>query len=157
MCTGDVLRPFLMYYLGGMYLDIDVECFRPADSLLEGWDMVLQSEYPEMQDISNAILASAPNLPYWEALMQAAAAAADAISAKRRLDVMDVLHATGPPLYTQVFKQVGIDPSISRTTPRASPPPPPPLNPGPVGHFFHPFPLCMHKRRSIEDRQRRKH
>lgn len=97
-----------MYYLGGMYLDIDMECFRPADSLLDGWDMVLQSEYPEMQDISNAVLASAPRMLYWEELMQAAAAAADAIASKRRLDVMDVLHATGPPMYTQIFKQARV-------------------------------------------------
>ncbi|KAK9817526.1 hypothetical protein WJX74_007528 [Apatococcus lobatus] len=103
---GDVLRPFLMYHIGGMYLDIDVECYRPADPILVGWDMVLQSEYSEGQDISNAVLASAPGLPYWEALIEAAAAAADAIANKRRLDAMDVLHATGPPLYTQVFKQV---------------------------------------------------
>lgn len=95
-----------MYHMGGMYLDIDVECYRPADPLLVGWDLVLQSEYSEGQDISNAILASAPGLPYWEALIEATAAAADAIPNKRRLDAMDVLHATGPPVYTQIFKQV---------------------------------------------------
>lgn len=97
-----------MYHMGGMYLDIDVECFKPADPLLVGWDLVLQSEYPEAHDISNAVLASAPGLPYWEALIEAVAATADAIANKRRLDAMDVLQATGPPLYTQVFKQACI-------------------------------------------------
>ena len=97
-----------MYHMGGMYLDIDVECYRPADPLLVGWDLVLQSEYPEAQDVSNAVLASAPGLPYWEALIEAVAATADAIANKRRLDAMDVLQATGPPLYTQVFKQARI-------------------------------------------------
>ena len=104
--AGDALRPFLMYHVGGMYLDIDIECHRSVDALLVGWDMVLQSEYSDMQDISNAVLASAPGVPYWLALIDAAAAAADAIAFKRRLDVQDVLHATGPQLYTRIFKQV---------------------------------------------------
>lgn len=39
---ADALRPFVLQTFGGMYLDLDVECFAPMDAMLAGADLVLQ-------------------------------------------------------------------------------------------------------------------
>jgi mannosyltransferase OCH1-like enzyme len=43
--AGDALRPFLLYHFGGVYLDLDCECFRPMNAWIKKYDLVLQSEY----------------------------------------------------------------------------------------------------------------
>ncbi|KAK2077903.1 hypothetical protein QBZ16_003771 [Prototheca wickerhamii] len=40
---ADALRPFVLQTFGGMYLDLDVECFAPMDAMLAGADLVLQT------------------------------------------------------------------------------------------------------------------
>jgi mannosyltransferase OCH1-like enzyme len=39
---GDAMRYFLMHKFGGLYLDTDISCLRPAHDMLEGFDIVLQ-------------------------------------------------------------------------------------------------------------------
>ena len=64
--AGDALRPFLLHAFGGMYLDLDVQCFRPSDPWLAGADLVLQSEYKEQRDVVNSVMASVPGHPFWK-------------------------------------------------------------------------------------------
>ena len=37
---GDAIRPFLLDAYGGLYMDVDVECFDAADSMINGFDVV---------------------------------------------------------------------------------------------------------------------
>lgn len=67
--AGDALRPFLMHAFGGLYIDLDVQCFRSAEPSLLGHDIVLQSEYREGRDIVNSIMASVPGHPFWKAVI----------------------------------------------------------------------------------------
>lgn len=67
--AGDALRPFLMHAFGGLYVDLDVQCFRSAEPSLLGHDIVLQSEYREGRDIVNSIMASVPGHPFWKAVI----------------------------------------------------------------------------------------
>lgn len=39
---SDALRPLLLHTLGGVYLDLDIECFAPLEPMLAGADVVLQ-------------------------------------------------------------------------------------------------------------------
>ena len=68
--AGDALRPFLMHAIGGMYLDIDVECFSPTDPLLSGHEVVLQLEDSSPKSLNNAVMASVPGHPFWIKVVQ---------------------------------------------------------------------------------------
>lgn len=82
----------------------NAECYRPMDALLEGYDMVLQSAEQEGQDITNAFMASAPNLTFWLEVGRTLQEAAP-----RALSVRDKAHAilagTGPQLLLRVFQK----------------------------------------------------
>ena len=58
-----------MHAFGGLYIDLDVQCFRSAEPSLLGHDIVLQSEYREGRDIVNSIMASVPGHPFWKAVI----------------------------------------------------------------------------------------
>ena len=47
-------------------MDMDVECFRPTDSFLRGYDLVLNVELSEGTTVTNAVMASAPNITFWQ-------------------------------------------------------------------------------------------
>lgn len=55
---SDALRVFIMHHYGGMYLDLDIECFKPVDEGLRGYQLVLQGTGDE--GFNNAVLASVP-------------------------------------------------------------------------------------------------
>ena len=59
-----------MHAIGGLYLDIDVECFMPTDRLLSGRDVVLQLEDATPKSLNNAVMASVPGHPFWLKVMQ---------------------------------------------------------------------------------------
>ena len=42
--TGDAIRPFLLDAYGGLYMDVDVECFDSAAAMIDGFDLV--SSFP---------------------------------------------------------------------------------------------------------------
>lgn len=59
-----------MHAYGGLYLDIDVECFSPTDELLASRDVVLQLENDHPKSLNNAVMASVPGHPFWLKVMQ---------------------------------------------------------------------------------------
>lgn len=57
----DAIRYFLLDHYGGFYIDMDVECLKPLDNLLEDFELVLS----KLIDFNNAIIGSIPNHPLW--------------------------------------------------------------------------------------------
>ena len=55
---SDALRALIMDHYGGLYMDLDVECFKPADESLRGYQVVLQGAGDE--GINNCVMASVP-------------------------------------------------------------------------------------------------
>ena len=53
----------VLYKYGGLYLDLDVECFSPADDSLRDSTIVLQGS--GVEGVTNAIMASAPLNAFW--------------------------------------------------------------------------------------------
>ncbi len=75
---ADAFRYFVMAHHGGVYVDLDCECLRPLDTLLDGHELVLGCE-PDVhaavqpvrerglkQIVCNAFIASVPSHPFWE-------------------------------------------------------------------------------------------
>lgn len=49
-----------MHHYGGLYLDLDIECYKAADESLRGYQVVLQGAGDE--GVNNAVMASVPGL-----------------------------------------------------------------------------------------------
>ena len=64
--TGDAIRYFILNTHGGLYLDMDVECFQSTRTFLRDYTLVLNGEAPEGHIVTNAAMASAPGLPIWQ-------------------------------------------------------------------------------------------
>lgn len=99
----DAFRYFLMYRLGGVYVDVDFECLKPLDALLDPHEVVLGLEPDAHTDkllarerglthiVCNAFLASRPGHPFWEHVIKQLVASHKAPG---------VLDATGPFMLT---------------------------------------------------------
>ena len=61
---SDALRVFVLEKYGGLYLDFDIECYRPADESFKQYSIVLQGTGDE--GINNAAMASMPGHPLWK-------------------------------------------------------------------------------------------
>jgi hypothetical protein len=72
----DVARVVILRRFGGLYVDLDYECLRPHDALLEGHELVLGHEpavHAHQQQVPgllcNAWMASAPRHPFWDLVL----------------------------------------------------------------------------------------
>ncbi|EIE20456.1 hypothetical protein COCSUDRAFT_57606 [Coccomyxa subellipsoidea C-169] len=100
---GDALRPFLMHSFGGLYVDLDVECYRSSEAFLAGHDLVFQSEKNE-EDVSNAMVASITGHPFWNAVVRKMIVEAKRANEKT-LHSGSILTSTGPDVFKEVFKR----------------------------------------------------
>lgn len=57
----DACRYFLLHQQGGVYADLDVECLKPIDDLLEGIDFFISKPWI----CTNAVMGSVPGHPVW--------------------------------------------------------------------------------------------
>jgi len=64
--AGDAIRPFLLDAYGGLYMDVDVECFDATNDMVDGFDLVLQLEDNGNKSLNNAVMAGAPGLDLWD-------------------------------------------------------------------------------------------
>jgi len=69
----DAIRYLILYKMGGLYVDMDFECFKPIDSLLNGYSCCVGLEPSEHARwfklpfiVGNAFMATVPNHPYFE-------------------------------------------------------------------------------------------
>ena len=84
-----------------MYLDADIDCFRPADDLIMGADMVLQGTAGGIAN--NFAMASRSGVQFWELMIQEVTWRALNVS-----HADSVLQMTGPPVISDaVCKYVG--------------------------------------------------
>ena len=65
---ADAIRPFILLHYGGMYLDLDNECYSPAEAVFKDYDVVLQGT--GFEGLNNGMMASRPGHPLF--LMYAA-------------------------------------------------------------------------------------
>jgi mannosyltransferase OCH1-like enzyme len=114
----DAVRYFILYDLGGLYVDLDFECRKPIDPLLRGVRCALAleieahcREFGREKIISNAWMAAEPRHPFFAAVTQALPRFADPGESAQ-----PVLETTGPFMLTDVYDaysgSVAGDPAI---------------------------------------------
>lgn len=100
----DACRYVILQAFGGLYADLDVECFRPVDPLLEGHGLILSRTI----GYNNAVIGSAPGHPLWAAALaeirRSVAAGATATD-----NAMAVVESVGPRMLTRVIEATGAD------------------------------------------------
>ena len=101
--SGDALRPFILHAYGGVYLDYDVECFRATDAMLQGHSLIFQSAELGGQDITNAVMASAPHHNFWLRLAGFLKDKAHLAPHAATKSGSNILRSTGPRLLRDAF------------------------------------------------------
>lgn len=124
----DMIRYLILYRHGGVYVDLDFECFRNITPLLQGRQCVLSLEadahntvHGAKRIVSNAFMAATPHHPLFRAVIR------DLQSHRSRQTVPDrvVLDTTGPMMLTRVLDRLSADAPVT------------------VLGAEHLFPLCM--------------
>jgi hypothetical protein len=54
-----------MHAYGGLYLDMDMECYRSSDAFLADCDLALNLQRPDQRSVITAVYASVPGHPFW--------------------------------------------------------------------------------------------
>ena len=98
----DFVRYLLLYHYGGIYADLDFECFKPLDVFLP-YSLVL-SKSSNMNYITNSIMMSEPRHPFWIVLCNEIAQAEP--RKWYETEGMYVLRSTGPVMINRIAKKV---------------------------------------------------
>ena len=65
---ADAVRYFILYHYGGLYVDLDFECLKKIETLLENYDLVfgrMGENQSFLHSIPNAFMVSAQGNPFW--------------------------------------------------------------------------------------------
>lgn len=85
---ADLLRYVILHRYGGVYADMDAECVRPFDHLIDGADFVAGFEQKDYPSVCNAILCSLPGHPALAAILRWLEGCVD----RTTIDANDVSH-----------------------------------------------------------------
>lgn len=88
----DVLRYEILRIFGGIYLDHDIEIFRPLDEILIEDCLHFALSFNSVDDVSTAMFGSPPGHPFWDRLLKDLE---NSVSARRPDDPWEVLDLTG--------------------------------------------------------------
>ena len=106
----DTIRYMILYLYGGVYADLDSECFRPIDELLEGKTMCFGEEppsnniYPEIDLlIGNAFMASEPKQKGWLKVLEEIQ---EAMKQEYPKDGRAIIFTTGPLMLSKLFPEL---------------------------------------------------
>jgi len=108
---ADLFRYLIIYHCGGLYADMDMECFKPIDSLMEERFCLFSIEayltsgfqkeldYPKPFQVANCIFAAGPYHPFLDHILKRV----KALSSLPILNDNDVEETTGPLMLTRLF------------------------------------------------------
>jgi len=102
----DAARYFIIYHHGGVYADLDMECFRPFEPVIAGKRVVLS--YKQGTNMSrglvNAIFASEPRHPFWSTVFALLVNRSN--EGAHATTHVDVVRSTGPGLLRAAVEQM---------------------------------------------------
>ncbi|ODV91543.1 glycosyltransferase family 32 protein [Tortispora caseinolytica NRRL Y-17796] len=95
---ADAIRYFILYYYGGVYMDLDIGCRRPLDPLLQFPALVRRTE---PTGISNNIMLAEPHHPFFKKVI-------DSLKKYNRnwgMPYITVMYSTGPLFLSVMWKE----------------------------------------------------
>lgn len=106
----DSIRYFILKTYGGFYLDMDMECLKPLDPLLEGCDLLLSRTV----QYNIAALAGIPDHPLWRRAIAGVAETAGrrrprGLARWRGGDARLAAETAGPVFFARMVKESGAD------------------------------------------------
>jgi hypothetical protein len=101
---ADAARYFIAYHHGGLYADLDMECFRPLAPLIEDASLVLSYKHGANFSLgaSNAIFLSSRAHPFWKAVFAVLRSRSHAVLRDHRA----VLYSTGPAVLREALRRI---------------------------------------------------
>lgn len=106
----DTIRYMILYLYGGVYADLDSECFRPIDGLLEDKTMCFGEEPPSNNVyqgidvlIGNAFMASKPKHEGWLKVLEEIR---EVMKLEYPKDGRAVVYTTGPLMLSKLFPEL---------------------------------------------------
>lgn len=103
----DAVRYLILYHMGGIFIDLDMECFRSIEPLIQNQSCVLGRESQEHcqwfgreQIISNCWMAVTPQHPFLKKVYDRLQSPKPLPKGSNR-----VLHTTGPYMFTEVYDE----------------------------------------------------
>ena len=109
---SDILRSELLDRFGGVYLDVDMECYHSLEELNHKYDMYVGIEYPHKIDTTNnrvwlgiSIMASRPNHPVLKRWKELIRAGWDEVNRKYSSPVSRVINHTYFPFSIAFFEK----------------------------------------------------
>jgi len=101
----DFVRYAWLYHLGGLYVDLDFECFASFELLRTQCRLMIGRSVHGV--LSNSIMMSVPGHPFWRRVMDEIAVRAAKLTGVRWSPSLDVLNTTGPNVVHAVAKRDG--------------------------------------------------
>ncbi len=100
---ADILRYEILYNHGGVYVDLDFECFKPFDALNYAYDFYAGLTWPH--EINNALIAAAPGSIIMREAINAIAKNVEQVRScsTQNVGIGGVLSITGPLFFTKIF------------------------------------------------------
>ena len=96
----DVARYFILYKYGGIYADMDYECFRNFENLIpQNKVSISESPYTQNEYLQNALMISPKEHPFWNKVIEKAKSRADNTGSENNM----VLYQTGPQLVSDTY------------------------------------------------------
>ncbi|GHT58791.1 hypothetical protein AGMMS50239_04050 [Bacteroidia bacterium] len=106
----DAIRCFILYHYGGLYADMDYECFEPMDSLLGDSTCCLGMEpddnailHNRDMIIGNALMASVPGHDFFKVIIDEMFTDKNGLIDVRYKGLY-VMEGTGPFMFTRIYK-----------------------------------------------------
>lgn len=94
----DAFRFFVLHKFGGIYADLDMECYKPLTDLIKKDSLLLFFEWEN--SVSNAIMMSTPKHSFWEYCFKELIA-----DHKSKGSLYDTWKITGPKFLTKTVKK----------------------------------------------------
>ena len=94
---ADAIRYFLLHYYGGLYVDLDYECLKNIEPLLDDYDIVFSyvgEDRSFERSVSNAIMASVKGNSFWLHVIEE-------LAKRKNLNVVEL--STGPVVVRDVI------------------------------------------------------
>jgi len=95
---ADAVRYFLLFHYGGLYVDLDFECLKNIDPLLEGNDLLfgkINDSKNFSDSIPNAFMASSKNNKFWLEIFR---------ELEKNKNAKRVEESTGPAMLTKTIR-----------------------------------------------------